>query len=291
MSNPVPDPVNDENLDNLARPALFDALLAGLPGVIEEGERAYFHGLVADDRARDDGASIESALVLDQLLEVIRPALPHIAAGKVAGYGPLRLRYILELGRDLAGRVASLDAAVVGAAGASAAGAAHMAGARGLRRRALRALKNLSGLHGEGGARARRAARIGGPGAADARARSLEVIAQELSTLAASVPARVAEDAGATPELLAALRDEARALLDARHQARVARASVASKYDVMNVLDGRILHEMRLLVGALRDARALDPAIPAPRPRVLRSGKRAARPAPVPAVPPAPLSA
>jgi len=53
---------------------------------------------------------------------------------------------------------------------------------------------------------------------------------------------------------------------------------VSSRYDTMNVLDGRLLVELRALEGAMRDARKGNKAIPSLRVGILRrSRKKAAK--------------
>ena len=96
------------------------------------------------------------------------------------------------------------------------------------------------------------------------------MIAQELESVVARVPPRVAADAGATPELMSELRRNAKAVLSTRSQTQGSRGAVSSIYDEMNLLDGRILHEIRLLVGSMTDARITDKTIPFVRSRLLK---------------------
>jgi hypothetical protein len=58
---------------------------------------------------------------------------------------------------------------------------------------------------------------------------------------------------------------------DTAHQER---SGLAAQYDAMNVLDGRILHELRALAGAMSDARKSDKSIPELKIAVLRNRKR-----------------
>jgi hypothetical protein len=201
-----------------------------------------------------------------------------VLAEKVAGYGPLRFRYLLELAQDLAGKVAALDTSRVTAAGKSAVKTTNLRGTRSLRRKALRVLRNLAGQRPEDKERVKRAGR--GDERPAERSRSLEALAAELTAVAAKVPPRVARDAGVTPALIEALQAGAQLVLASRGEAQGARGAVWSIHDAMNLLDGRILHELRLLAGAMRDARELDKTIPAVHCALLRKPSRAkAKPA------------
>jgi hypothetical protein len=256
-----------------AYPKLVAALLAKVTTTLSDDERAFYATSIADDEALRVGVRYESAAVLDECLKMVPTSLPAILASRVAGYGPLRTRYLLELASDLAGKVVELDQSLVSAAGKSAASTTSLRGTRALRRQALRALKNLAGKRTEEQERLRRAGR--GDERADERSRSLEALAAELEAVVAKVPPRVAEDAGATTELMKALRQNAQAVLAARGDAQGARGALGSIYDEMNVLDGKILHELRLLQGAMKDARETDKTVPLVRSTLLRKPSRA----------------
>ncbi|MCC6556988.1 MAG: hypothetical protein IT372_28895 [Polyangiaceae bacterium] len=133
----------------------------------------------------------------------------------------------------------------------------------------------------------------------EGRARGLESIAKELEDVVAKVPPRVAADAGATPELMQRLRAYSKSVLDARSRTQAARGSRSSRYDVMNVLDGRMMLELRALEGAMRDARKANKSIPALRIGILHPTKKrkkakapteAAKPAPAEAAKPVPAA-
>ncbi|MFT3767220.1 MAG: hypothetical protein QM820_17115 [Minicystis sp.] len=251
------------------------ANLAGkLPNIVvlPAEARAYYDASIADADALEAGASVESASVLDEVLRVGDICVPSVLAGKVPGYGPVRMRYFLGLAAGLADKVAVLDASHVDAAGAGAVGTSTLRGTRGMRTRVIRVLKNLAGRRKEEKQRLKTAGR--GTEKADERSRSLDALATELLAAIAKVPASVALDAGATPELVDALRQAAGGVLTTRDGARGARGTVASLYDDMNLLDGKLLHELRLLVGAMKDARKEDTTIPAVRSPLLKSGKK-----------------
>jgi hypothetical protein len=265
--NPVP---NDPNPK--AYPAEVSELSAKVPGKVGDAERVFFAAQISEAAARDEGAEWQSTVVLDGAIGVLRTLLPFVLEGKVPGYGPLRLRYQLDLCGDLAADVATFDSAVVGAAGASAKKTTSLRGSRDDRRVALRVLKALAG--DDPAAKARLKAATKDAEQPDERARSLERIAQELESAIAKVPPAVAADAGATPELVASLRAFATGVLGARGKAQDARSEVASLYDKMNVLDARIIKEVRLLCGSASDARKTNKAIPAVR-NPFRRGKKA----------------
>ena len=158
------------------------------------------------------------------------------------------------------------------AAGAGTAKKSSLRDSRSLRSRAIRVLKSLAGRRPEEKARLAKASKD--EEKADQRSRSLEALAQELKDAMAKVPALVAADAGATPELIDALLSASGSVLGTRGSAQEARTTVASLYDEMNLLDGRLHHELRLLVGAMKDARREDKTIPAVKSSLFRSGNR-----------------
>jgi hypothetical protein len=138
---------------------------------------------------------------------------------------------------------------------------------------AIRVLENLAGRRPEEKARLRNA-RQEQSEKADERALSLGALAKELTEQMAKVPPEVAADAGATQALVDGLGAASGSVLTTRGSANDARSAVASLYDSMNVLDGRLLHELRLLVGSMQDARKIDKSVPAVKSALLKSGKR-----------------
>lgn len=260
-----------------AYPAAVAALAAQIDPavVVDPAAGEHFFGSIQQADALEAGAAVESASVLDDVLNVVGIAMPHVLAKKVSGYGPMRMRFAMDLAAELAGKVAELDSSRVEAAGASAARAASLQGSRDVRLQAIRVLKNLAGRREEEKKRLSVAGK--GKEKPDERARTLENLATELKTAMAAVPASVAEDAGATQALVDDLMTAAGAVLGTRTEAKDARGTLASLYDTMNVLDGRLLHELRLLVGAMTDARKRDKAIPAVKSSLLKQGKKKAK--------------
>jgi hypothetical protein len=262
--------------DRPATPAYLELtrqLLARVPGELRADERAFYASSIDAADALTWGARVESGAVLDEFLRCANLAREAALAGRVPGYGPLRLRYAAELAVELATRLEDHDRALVSAAGASAAGATSLHATRALRRRALRVLKNLAGRRDDARSRIKTAA--SDTRRPDERARSLAALADEVERMMQHVPARVAADAGATPELAAALRVAGNAVLAARQEAQGERGGLASSYDELNTLDGRLLNELRLLLAALRDARVHDRSVPAVTSRLVhRPGRK-----------------
>lgn len=259
---------------------LINAMQSRLDTRPSDDEREYYRGSIAAARAQTWGTRHESGAVLDDFLAVTAPVFDSIVVGRVRGYGPLRLAYACEIAQQLAETLKGLDQNVVAAAGTSEAREVSLRDTQTLRRMAKRALRSLAGDRPEARRRAAEAARD--EGNPDDRSRSLVALADELTHIRARVPARVADDAGATPELITDLRSASKAVLGAKEKARGERGKVSSIYDTLNELDGRVLHEIQLVAGAARDARRLDASIPAVRSRLVR--KTSKRPAPV--VPP-----
>ena len=179
---------------------------------------------------------------------------------------------IVDLAVVLADKVAHFDASVFGAAGASAEKGSSLRLARDDRRDALRMLKNFTGS--DVAARARLKKVRGKNERLDERATSLQGISSELKTVTAGVPAELVADAGVTQDLSKRLNGYAHAVVATHDTAHEERAALAAQYDSMNVLDGRILHELRALVGAMTDTRKSDKSVPLLKIAALRNGKR-----------------
>ena len=261
-----------------AYPLVVSNLAAKLTStvILNDESRRYFESSVTEADARRTGATIESPTVLDEVLRVGNLAIGPVLDKKLPGYGPLRLRYCLELAGRLADRVAELDSSRVNATGAGSVKVATLRDTRDLRRSALRVVKNLAGRRPEERSRlAAIAARY--EEKPDERARSLEELAKEVLGAIAKVPKEVAVDAGATQELVDTLTATAGDVLTTHGGAREARSTVASIYDEMNVLDGRLLHELRLLVGSFKDARKQDKSIPAVTSDLFKASKSKAK--------------
>ena len=253
-------------------PARIAELLPHFTTPVSAASRAWLEAQISGSRARDDGAAIASPTVLDAVIEATHIAQPSLLAGKVKGYGPLRYRYCLDLAVALADKVAHFDASVVGAAGASAEKGSSLRVARDDRRDALRMLRNFTGS--DDAARARLKKVRGKNERPDERATSLQGISHELKTVTAGVPAELVTDAGVTHDLSKRLNGYAHAVVATHDTAHEERAALAAQYDSMNVLDGRILHELRALVGAMTDTRKSDKSVPVLKIAALRNGKR-----------------
>jgi hypothetical protein len=258
-------------IDAATYPARIDELFTSFKTPISAASQTWLQSQVKEAKARDEGAQIASPAVLDAVIETTHIAGESLLAGKVLGYGPLRYRYCLDLARLLADKVAHFDASLVGAAGGSAAKGASLRESRDDRRSALRALKNLTANDDEAKARLKKVRdRNERP---DERAQSLQGLSRELQAVTAGIPAELVKDAGVTPALSTRLNSYAHAVVSAHDTSHEERASLAAQYDAMNVLDGRILHELRALAGAMRDARKVDKSVPVLKIAVLRNGR------------------
>ncbi len=273
------------NINN-SYPVQVQSLLDQMSSINPSPEAlALFRSLRSDQDAHEEGSRIHSAAVLDELLRIAAPSLPFVKASKIPGYGPMRLKYLLELGLELATHVHGHDEAMAKAAGAGVVKTTNLKGSRSLRRTALRVLKNLAGQDEAALARIEEAASEAKE-KPDERARGLDALASEVEAAAAKLPPDIAADMGLTPELIAGLRQNAKAVLGARDSAKETRGDIASRYDLMNLLDGRILFELRALLRAMRDARKNDPTVPRLKAgRVQRSGSTPKLVVPPPAAP------
>ena len=263
--------------DQPAYSTTLATLAAQIPAavVVTPQGLAFYNGSIPEEQARKDGADIESVVVLDDVLKVAGVATAPVVAGKVGGYGPMRLRYFFDRAAELAGKVAQLDTTHVHASGTGTAKRVSLVATRALRERAIRVLKNLAGRREEEKSRLKQARK--GTEKADERVRSLEALAKELAEQMAKVPAEVAADAGAPTALVNDLLTASKGVLTSQTSAKDDRNTIAALYDEMNVLDGRLKHEIQLLVGAMRDARKLDKSVPAIQSDLFRSGKKKAK--------------
>lgn len=253
-------------------PARIAELLAPFKTPVTAASRTWLESQVNETKARADGAGIASTVVLDAVIEATHTAQESLLGGKVIGYGPLRYRYCLDLARLLADKVAHFDESIVDAASASAEKGVSLRESRDDRRAALRVLKNFTASDTAAQARLKKVR--GRNERPDERAQSLQGISKELATVTAGVPPELVQDAGVTPDLTKRLNSFAHAVVSTHDTAHEERAAVAAQYDAMNVLDGRILHELRALDGAMRDARKNDKSVPELKIAALRNRKR-----------------
>lgn len=228
---------------------------------LDDNSRTFFRKLRSDKQAQDEGDTIHSSVVLDEFVRVTYATLPLILASKIPGYGPIRAKYLIELGVELATHVHTYDHAMAAAAGSGASSTTNLKGSRNLRKTALRILKNLAGEDAEARARVKQLAEKRGENP-DERTRSLERIADELDAVVAKLSPVLVADAGISPELIAGLRLNAKAVTESRDTARDTRGDTKAQLRVMNILDGRILFELRALIRAARDANKVDPTLP-----------------------------
>jgi hypothetical protein len=256
-------------------PARIDELLTSFKTPVTAASRTWLEKQISEASARADGARIASTTILDAVIEATHTAQESLLAGKVIGYGPLRHRYCLDLARLLADKVAHFDESIVGAAGASAEKISSLRESRDDRRGALRVLKNLTAS--DSAAKARLKKVRGRNERPDERAQSLQGISKELSAVTAGVPPELVQDAGVTHDLSNRLNGYAHAVVSTHDTAHEGRAAVAAQYDAMNVLDGRIRHELRALEGAMRDTRKSDKSVPELKIAVLRNGRKKAK--------------
>lgn len=253
-------------------PARIAELLPHFKTPVSAASRTWLQAQISESRARDEGATIASPTVLDAVIEATHTAQPSLLAGKIKGYGPLRYRYCLDLAVTLADKVTHFDASVIGAAGASAEKGSSLRVSLDDRRDALRMLKNFTGS--DPAAKARLKKVRGRNERPDERATSLQGISSELQAVTAGVPPELVTDAGVTHDLSKRLNGYAHAVVATHDTAHEERAALLAQYDAMNVLDGRILHELRALVGAMTDTRKSDTSVPVLKIAALRNGKR-----------------
>ncbi len=250
-------------------------VIARCQTAVGERERAFYEAQVSDEAARRLGMRYSAATVVGEWLTVTATLIRSVLAGRVAGYGPLRLRYAAELAHELALKAAPLEEPE-----APAAEPTPVSTKTELTRKVARGLRNL-GFDGVSAADER---------TARATARSLEQLAEAVQRARATVPADVLADAGLSAEVIETLFEAARVALEAHTTSTETRAQELSEAQREDVLIGRLVHETRTLLASARESRKGDAAVPQARSKVAgRAKKRAKKPAAKPPVtPPAP---
>lgn len=263
----------------------YAAMLTALLGRLGDGpgaaDRAFYASTISDAEAQSEGTRVESGAVVAEWCRVAKIVADAVLAGAITGCGPVRFHYACGLALKLTEQIAVHDQIVVSAAGASHGSSSSLMNSRSARRVAIRALRSLAGRNAAARARLRAAAAQGER--PDERSRSLNALAAELEHVLKTLPPGVVADAGITPALVESLRAAARAVVAAKSTQTSERGAIASSYDVLNTLDGRVLHEMRNLVTAAREARRAGGKVPAVSSSLIasRSAKKASAKKPV----------
>jgi hypothetical protein len=227
---------------------------------VTDTAHAWYVGLLSDAEAVKRGERGEGRALVDRWLAAVTTLAVSILAQKITGYGPMRLAYACELALDVAQHDGSVSAHKVDKAGSSARATSDRRAVARLRRKIKRALGSLAGKRRDRSARTRAA--VAGSQSHSTRIASLEALAQALEALLREVPPEVAADAGATPSLVAEARRACARATEARDDHGARRALVASTYDTMHIVKGRLDYELSEMLSAANDARDTDATVP-----------------------------
>jgi hypothetical protein len=241
-------------------------------------ERAWLDALVTVQAAHTLGLTAGHETVLTEWTRCANALVLALVAGRLIGYGTLRFRFACELAAEIVRLADAQSSDASEAVGVRAQVRSALTDTRTLRREARRVLGNLAGRHADRRARIpktrEKRERV------DTRSQSLRALATELKRTLKTVPARIAQEAGATPEFVRALNAAARGVTHADQSRQRQNQKVQQAYPVLHVLKGRLLHELRAMLGSARDARVSDPTVPTARTAIFKKSV-AAKPATV----------
>jgi hypothetical protein len=272
---------------------LLHNLLARCTEPVEDAARAWYVGSITDTAALEEGRRWEPHALLHAWTTDAATLSAAVLAGRVTGYGGVRLRFGHELAIKLEENTRTLshtrtDKVVQGTLVRD-----DMKTVGRLLRKARGVLRTLSGRRDALRERTRQV--LTAPNHARAtKIHTLAEAADEVERLAREVPAQAARDAGATPEFIESLRAASEKATDTTqaHQTQGHEAGDAAR--ALQVLKGRLAHELHTLIAAARDSRKDDPRIPVVKSRRASATKAPAKAptatpvaAPKPATPPA----
>ena len=237
-----------------------ERLLARAGVAVTPAMRAWLESLLSARQADASGRRHGTRTLLRRWLRDAEALVEAVLAGKVSGYGPLRFRYAVELAVALVRTLEGLGDKLVTKTDASAQARQELSRVDVLRAAARATLDNLHGADDEARRRIRLA--VGTSARKEARIESLDELARQLEAVIQQVPAEVAEDAGAS-KLLAALHEVNETSVEATRAHDDERQTVATTYDTLHVLKGRLAFEHAALRRSARRARRGDTSVPA----------------------------
>lgn len=226
-------------------------------------ERAWLDALVTVQAAHTLGLTAGHETVLTEWTRCANALVLALVAGRLIGYGTLRFRFACELAAEIVRLADAQSSDASEAVGVRAQVRSALTDTRTLRREARRVLGNLAGRHADRRARIpktrEKRERV------DTRSQSLRALATELKRTLKTVPARIAQEAGATPEFVRALNAAAKQVVSSDQTRQRQNQKVQQTYGALHVLKGRLVHELRAMLASARDARRGDPTLSAPR--------------------------
>jgi hypothetical protein len=255
------------------------ALVAGCTATVSDGAKAFYRAALTDQAAAEHGRRFSPRKVVAEWITVATTLAPWIQRGRVAGYGPARFRYAAEIAHEVAAQLQEPDASATGTAPTEATppSAAAPVDLAALKRAVAQGLRNL-GVEAKGSTPTN--------ASANTVSHTLEELALAVQRAAASVPADVMADAGLTPAVIDALANAAQHALSTHATVVATRTEALSLARREDVLVGRLLREMRLMLASARTARKANHEVPSPRSALLSTAKPRAKKEPAPPAPP-----
>lgn len=256
------------------------ALVASCTSTLSDGAKSFYRASITDHDAARQGQRYMPRRVVAEWITIGAALSPWIQGGHLAGYGPARLRYAAELGQEIAARLPQLDGPATESAPAEAAPSnAPAVDVEALKRSVAQGLRNL-GIEAKSS--------TPGNAAPHAVSQTLEELARAVHAAAEKVPADVMRDAGLTSAVVDALVVAAQDTLNTHTTAVATRTAARSNARDEDVLLGRLIREMRLMLASARTSQKSDPKIPAPRSSLLQRTRRVKAKTPKAPSPPVP---
>ncbi len=275
---------SDEEVRKTLRARVLELLRLYLASLSEK-DRAFFVRSIAEKTANGLGARVSPRDVAAEYVRVLLALSPWVLAHKVGSYGPMRARYGLELVLamvpDLSAHVA--QSAVIDVASATPDPAEAITPAK--RREARRAVRKLTADPTVSAAIERSLSPVELVGH---RVRAHERTIARARHVRANVSAELRGDMGLDDATLDALIASASGAIDSADVRAKGRRSQQALRSNLAPSCGRLVHELRELLGAASRMRADDPTVPALSSTYVpaRKAKRAAAEPPQPVATP-----
>ena len=242
----------------------LQASVAGHP--VPEAMRPFFVAQITVEAAAREGRTLSTGDVLDDAAEALPPVIGAVMAGQVRGFGPVEMRYTIDLAADLAQRW-QLRRAYEGVRGsASAAKSVSMDTLWSARS----AVFNMIASVAPAGTPERDALDKN----ASMKRRTLAFGLASIDSMAAQANDLLARghhdaafgaylvDKGFTAEALRATITPAEPALRAREAHRVAKGASATEQQAVDVIEGRLRHQLMQLRQRVEAERARGASLP-----------------------------
>lgn len=240
--------------------ASLQRLFAVFTMLITDKARAFLLERLSVAAAQSLGMRASPTDIVDEFMRCLAVYAPLIQQKRLPGYGPMRVRFGLELAKAAAPLLDRYHAADPALRGAAAKRDHALAQTEAVRAGVLVGLRNLAGDDVEANERVRAAAEP--KDAIDAHLRAMDNLAHEIALAREEVPEELLDDAGLDDATLDAVQSSVREATDARTQSRARRLAQQQLRAELAEPCGRIYHELKTMLRAARTARQRDATIP-----------------------------